>query len=351
MPSILTNLKFFPTLFIFLFLENIATAQITGGQHVFSFLNLSPSSRVTALGGAMPAVQDEDLAFALENPAALNPKMNNRVSFNHSFYLSDIGYGNFGFGKNLKKANLMVHAALRYIKYGEMVRADEFGIKQGTFKAGETALTLGAARKLNTRFTLGLNLHLANSTFDIYKSSAIAADAGVFYADTARNWTAALVLKNKGAQLSTYSETREDLPFDVRLAFTKRLRYLPFRFGVVVHHLQKWDIRYDDPNAENDEILIFGEENTTKKGNAGIDNFFRHFIFNGEFLFGKTEFLRMRFGYNHLRKQEMTVKNYRSLAGFSGGVGIKVNRFRVDFGLASYHLAGGSVHFGLGMTI
>lgn len=334
-------------MFLMLTLANDGSAQVTGGQHVFKFLSLSSSSRITALGGAQPAVQDEDLAFALENPASLNLAMERRVAFNHSFYLSDIGYGNFGFAKNLPKIGLMTHAALRYIKYGEMIRADEFGNQQGTFKAGETAFTLGAARKLAEKFTLGLNLHLANATFDTYRSSAIAADAGVFYSDTARRWTAALVLKNRGAQLSTFDGTREDLPFDLRLAFSKQLKYLPFRLSVVAHHLHRWDIRYDDPNAESDEILIFGEENASEKGSPLVDNFFRHLIFNGEFLFGKTQFLRLRFGYNHLRRQEMTVRNYRSMAGFSGGIGLKINRFRVDFGLASYHLAGGSVHFGL----
>ena len=60
---------------------------------------------------------------------------------------------------------------------------------------------------------------------------------------------------------------------------------------------------------------------------------------------------KSRWRYNHLRKRELTVRNYRSLAGFSGGVGIKINRFRVDFGYASYHLAGGVVHLGIGTNL
>jgi hypothetical protein len=47
----------------------------------------------------------------------------------------------------------------------------------------------------------------------------------------------------------------------------------------------------------------------------------------------------------------LSVRNYRSLAGFSGGVGIKINRFRVDFGYASYHLAGGVAHLGIGTNL
>ena len=99
-------------------------------------------------------------------------------------------------------------------------------------------------------------------------------------------------------------------------------------------------------------MLLFGEEQPKEnKASAAIDNFFRHLVFNGEFLLGKNEGLRLRLGYNHLRKRELTVRNYRSLAGFSGGVGVKIKRFRVDFGYASYHLAGGVVHLGIGTNL
>ena len=120
----------------------------------------------------------------------------------------------------------------------------------------------------------------------------------------------------------------------------------------MAHHLHEWDIRYDDPNAQDDEVLLFGDEQPSgNKGSAQIDNFFRHFIFNGEFLLGRNEAFRLRLGYNHLRRRELTVRNYRSLAGFSGGVGIKISRFRIDFGYGSYHLAGGVVHLGVGTNL
>ncbi|MBK8192299.1 MAG: hypothetical protein IPK76_03585 [Lewinellaceae bacterium] len=63
-----------------------AEAQITGGQHVFQFLTLSPSARITALGGMQITVQDDDVAFAATNPAALNPAMDGRLAFNHNFF-------------------------------------------------------------------------------------------------------------------------------------------------------------------------------------------------------------------------------------------------------------------------
>lgn len=329
-----------------------AFAQITGGQHVFQFLSLPVSSRVTALGSAQIAVQDDDPAFAAANPAALNPLMDGRVTINHNFFLSDIQHGYVAYAHNLEKLGFTVQGGLQYMKYGDINRADEFGNIQGKVRASETAFTLGGARALTDRFSLGLNLRIAVSTLDVYQASALLADAGLMYVDTAKQLSLGLVIRNAGTQMATYAGTREDLPLDIQIGLTKRLKHLPFRFGVVAHHLQDWDIRYDDPNAENDDILLFGDEKPAEnKASAAIDNLFRHLIFNGEFLMGRNEGFRLRFGYNHLRKRELSVRNYRSLAGFSGGVGIKINRFRIDFGYASYHLAGGVVHLGLGTNL
>lgn len=330
-----------------------AAAQIIGGRQTFQFLTLPPSARITALGGAQIAVRDEDVAFAAANPAALNPAMDGRLTLQHNFFLADIQHSYVGYAAHLPRSGFTVHGGLQHLNYGTNVRADEFGEKQGEFKVSETALTLGGARPLTDRLSLGLNLRFGFSALDTYRASALAADAGLLYVDTARFFTAALVLRNAGAQLATYTEgVREDLPFDVQIAVSKRLRHLPFRLTVLAHHLHQWEIRYDDPNLQDEDVLIFGEEEETpSQGNPGVDNFFRHFIFSGEFLLGRNEVLRLRLGYNHLRKRELSVSGYRSLAGFSAGAGVKINRFRIDFGYGSYHLAGGVVHFGIGTNL
>jgi hypothetical protein len=326
-------------------------AQVTGGQHIFRFLDFSPSARVTALGGSQIAVKDDDVNLAALNPATLNPKMDGRLIFNHDFYLSDISHGYLSYGKHLQKLGITTHAGLKYIKYGKITMADEYGNKLGQIKTGETAFILGAGKKLTDRLSLGLNVKFANSTLETYKSSAIGADIGFLYVDTVHLFSAGLVLRNQGAQLKKYNNIKESLPNDLQLGISKKLRYLPFRISIIAHHLQQWNIRYDDPNASGNEVLLFGEEQSTKKGNPAIDNFFRHLIFNGEFLLGANEAFRLRFGYNHLRKKELSVQNYRSLAGFSGGLGVKIKRFRIDMAYDAYHLAGGTVHFSFGTNL
>lgn len=326
------------------------TAQVTGGQTTFQFMTLPASARLTGLGGMQIAVLDDDLGFASANPAALNPMMDGQLQFNHNFFLSDIQHGYAAYAHHLPKIGFTVQGALQYMNYGDIKMADEYGQIQGDIKAGETAFTLGAGRMLSDRLSLGLNLRFGVSTLDVYQASALSADAGLIYNDTSSLFSAAVVIRNAGTQLATYNGEREDLPFDIQIGVTKRLRHLPFRFGLVYHHLQQWDIRYDDPALQNTDDVFFGEE-PKDNGNSGVDNFFRHFVFNGEFLLGKNEVFRIRLGYNHLRKKELTVQNYRSLAGFSGGIGVKTRRLKIDFGYGAYHLAGGVVHFGLGTNL
>lgn len=344
--------RFSTLLFFTLLLTAGAQAQVLGGRHVFSYLNLPQSARVTGLGGAQIAVRDDDPVFAIANPGALNPSMSGRMAFNHNFFMGGVRHGYVSYAQHLKKWGFTMHGGLQYLNYGEIKRADEFGDVQGTVHAGENAFTLGAARPLSDKFSLGLNVRMAFSRLDIYRSSALLADAGLMYADSARRLTVGLVVKNAGTQLRTYADLKESLPFDIQLGISKRLEHLPFRFSIIAHHLHQWDIRYNDPNLQDDDVLLFGDEQPTEnKASVFIDNFFRHLIFNGEFLLGKNEGLRLRLGYNHLLKRELTVSSYRSLAGFSGGIGVKINRFRIDFGYGAYHLAGGVAHLGIGTNL
>lgn len=332
--------------------HNRLSAQVIGGRHVFSFLELPVSARVTGLGGMQIAVSDDDPVFAAANPAALNPSMSGHLAFNHNFFLGGIKHGYVAYARQLPKWGFTVHGAIQYMNYGEIKRADEYGDLQGTVKAGENAFTLGAARPLSPKISLGLNLRMAFSRLDTYKSSALLADAGLMYVDTAQRFTAGLVLRSAGAQMSTYADIREELPLDLQLGFSKRLRHMPFRFSVIAHHLQQWNIRYKDPALEQNDVLLFGDQQPKESRFAAeTDNFFRHLIFNGEFLLGKNEGLRLRLGYNHMLKRELSVNSYRSLAGFSGGVGIKIKRFRVDFGYGASHLAGGVAHLGIGTNL
>ncbi|MEE9438311.1 MAG: type IX secretion system protein PorQ [Saprospiraceae bacterium] len=322
----------------------ITTYAQIGGRYVFEFLGSPQSARLTSLGGSLITVADDDVSLAASNPALLSEKTDGQLSINHNFSIADISNGYLGYGRRLKKLGIDAHIGISYISFGDFVAADEYGNNEGTFSGGETALTLGASKKLNDRITLGANIKGIFGNMESYNSSGIGADIGILYTRPESEMIVAFLIKNIGYQLSAYGNNAGATPLDIQIGVSQKLQHLPFRFSITAHNLQKWGIRYDDPNQIEQQSL-FGEEVTeTSSFNKGIDNLFRHLIIGGEFLLGKTQGIKIRFAYNHLRRKELSLSNFRSLAGFSAGFGFKIKGINIDYGLGYYHLAGTANH-------
>ncbi len=339
------RLKFILIAATLLMYVSTLSAQI-GGRHAYEFLNLPASARITALGGHLISVQDEDVTLALSNPASLNDKMHNRISFSHNFHFAGISNGYVSYGRKLNSLGINAHFGIQYISYGDFVAADVLGTQSGTFSAGETAFVLGASRKVAERITFGANLKGVFSNLESYSSTGLVADLGLNYGKDSSSYIISFVVKNIGAELTTYTGTSFGTPLDVQIGISKRLKYLPFRFSIIGHQLHRANIRYDDP----DRVVttdIFGETPKENKFGDAMDNVFRHIIFSGEFLLGRNENLRLRAGYNHLRRKELSLTSFRSLAGFSLGFGIKINAFKLDYGVGYHHVAGAVNHISI----
>lgn len=333
-----------------LMMASSLNAQI-GGKHHFEFLNIPNSARITALGGYLNTVKDDDVALALTNPAMLNESVHGALAFHHNFYVSDIQNGYFGYGHHLKKANVSLHGGVQYITYGEFEETDAIGQNLGEFNANEMAIVIGASRQLNENYSVGMNLKHISSRFESYTSSAIAGDISAMYFNPEKQWAVTIALTNFGMVYEDYTEqTEASMPTQLQIGFSKRLKHLPFRYSIIAHHLEEWNIAYDDPNV-SDNTILFGEEGDSDDGASFIDNLARHFVFNGEFLLGKEENFRLRLGYNNLRRADLNLLNQFTLSGFTFGVGLKVNRFRVDYGYGGYHYASNAHHFSISTNI
>lgn len=320
--------------------------QINGGQHIYEFLNLSSSARVTGLGGNLITVRDDDVALAYANPSLLNSEMNGALTFQHSFLFEGIAHGYAGAGHYFKNWDATGHLGIQYLNYGDFNATDEVGNVVGQFDAGETAITLGMGKELYERLSVGANVKVISSSLENYDSWGLVGDIAATFHDTSSRLNVVLVAKNIGTQLSTYREgNNEPIPFEMQIGISKRLRYLPFRFSLIYHNLQRWNLLYDDPNTADDGI--FFDSDQASGGNDFFDNLFRHMIFSGEFLFGKRDNFRVRLAYNHLRKKELSVENIRSLTGFSFGLGFKISKFRLDYGYSFHHLGGRVNHIGI----
>ena len=333
------------TVWFFCSFASLLMAQI-GGQDAYEFLNLPSSARITALGGALPSVQDEDITLALSNPASLNEKMHNRISFSHNFHFASVQNGYVAYGRKLDKWKLNTHFAVQYINYGDFNYADLLGNVGESFSAKETAFILGASKKVAERITVGANIKGVFSNLESYSSTGLLMDLGSNYVKDSSGFILSFVIKNIGAELTTYNGVRYGTPLDVQIGLSKRLKYLPFRISIIAHHLNKGNYRYDDPSL-NQQTDIFGEKIEENKFANAVDNIFRHVIINGEFLLGRNENLRLRVGYNHLRRKELSLNTFRSLAGYSLGLGIKINAFKLDYGIGYHHVAGATNHISI----
>jgi hypothetical protein len=326
----------------------ILSAQI-GGRSVFTFLNTPNSARASSLGGVLISSPDIDISQALDNPAQISESLDGQLSFQHQFVQAGIQAGYVGFAKNIPSKKIMAHGGVKYILYGTFDQTDEFGNLTGSFKGSELALQTGASYLLYDKLRLGANLKFIQSSLEVYRSTGLAIDLGAFYQDTASGFAAGMVIKQAGVQLSAYDETNESLPLDIQIGLSKKLKHLPFRFFATWHHLNRWNLLYDDPNSQED--VFFGGFQTLRKEPTQTDNFFRHIIFGGEMILGQKELMKLRLGYNHQLKQELTVVNLRSLAGFSFGLGIRVKKFQFDYSNARLHFGGSSHHIGLSTNL
>ena len=246
----------------------------TGGNHTYAFLNLTNSARVASLGGKTAAIWEDDLNLPFHNPALLNSSMDKHLVLNYVGYFAGIKYGYTSYARSYENIGNFA-AGIHYINYGSFIAADATGERTGTFNASEYAVNLLYSRTLDSVFHLGVNLKPVYSIFESYNSFGIAADIGFTYHNPEHLFTAGMVLKNIGTQIVTYYDgNREPLPFEIQAGVSQRLRYAPFRFSILLQHLQKFDLTYKSPLDKDNEFDPFtGLSITENHCNPGM---FKH---------------------------------------------------------------------------
>lgn len=329
-------LRLRPFLFaLFCFFGSAAVAQL-GGQSAFRLLDIPSSARASALGGNYIAVQDNDLNLGIFNPALLNKEMAKQVSLSYLPYFEGINIGYASYAHHLDSSKITLAATVQYMDYGTFKRTDEVGTETGEFHAGEYVFQVGGARPIDSLFSVGANAKFITSVLDTYKSSAWAVDIGGVFTKKKLGLTVAGMLRNIGTQASTYTDTREKLPFQVQLGVTYKFKHAPFRLGLMMEQLQRWDLTYVDPNAAVVVDPTTGDVIVDKV--TTLDKTLLHLVPSAEILLSKNFMLRV--AYNARRRQELVIADKPGAAGLSFGVGLKVSRFHISYGFAQLHLAG-----------
>ncbi len=322
-----------------------------GGSYTYAFLNQANSAKVAALGGKSIAIPDPDLNLPFHNPSLLSPEMNNQLVLNYVGYFADIKYGYASYARSFDSTGNFA-VGIHYVNYGEFPYADESGIRDGTkFMASEYALNIMYSRPVDSFLMIGINVKPIYSVFESYHSTGIAADLGITYYNPHSLFTAALVVRNIGTQISTYygNAEREHLPFEIQAGLSQKLAHAPFRFSILFQQLQRWDLSYKS-TLEQTTVYDPLATDTVQSGIEKFgDNLMRHTILGLEFMPVNNFYLAL--GYNYQRRQELKIAPRVGMVGFSWGFGIKISKFRFSYGRATYHLAGASNHFSLSTNL
>lgn len=325
------------TIYILLFcLVGTYSSGQTGGDNVYEFLNLTHSSLVSSLGGTNVSLKTADLNLAYHNPALLNSEMDKSLTINYVNYFAGINYGMTMYAKSYQGIGNFA-AGLTYLNYGSFNEADESGNITGTFSAAEYAFSIIYSRDLDSLFSVGANLKPIVSQLERYTSVGVALDIGGAYHSRNGLFSAGLVIKNIGIQITTYAgELHEKLPFEIQAGLSQKLAHAPLRFSLTLRHLERFDLTYDYESFGTSD----GSSTPDPNSSDFFENALRHIIIGAELIPHKNFYVSA--GYNYQRRKELQVDSRVSTVGFSWGFGINTSFLSLGFGRATFHLAGTS---------
>jgi hypothetical protein len=321
-------------------------SQTLGGRSVFNFLKLPNTSQLSALGGINISNTSNDVGLAFNNPALLQPTMHTQLNAVFNGFYDGVTAYHLSMGYHHAKLNTTFLWGLSYLHYGSIQQTDASGNIFGNFRPTDWVIQASASRSYLEKWKYGASLKFINSNYGQYRSNGVAVDVGVLFLDTTNLFSASLVARNMGVQLMKYDGTDPgDLPFDLQVGISRKLRNSPFGFSLTAHHLHQFDISYNDP--------VFNDENGLSNGRMNkftFDKLFRHIVLATTIALGDK--VEIAAGYNHLKRRELNVgTSGNGLNGFSLGVSLLLAKLQVRYARSHYQNNTAYNQFGLNMTL
>jgi len=326
-----------------IFLFSINSYSQIGGESIYNFLNLTGSARQASLGGKTLTLFD-DVNQASWNPSIIGDGINNKISINYLNYLADINMTSVSYSSEIFGYNF--YTGITYLNYGNFIGANESGEETGSFKAYDMAFTLGYSYQvLNSNVFVGANIKFINSVIENYSSLGIGGDLALLYLDEEKPYAFTLGIRNIGYQITVFDEKREKLPWQIDLGASYNLENVPITWHFTMDNLQKWKLAYSNPSNSVTDI----DGNETIENISFFNNALRHFAIGAE-IFPKGTF-NIRLGYNFRRSKELQLIDKRTFSGFTGGFGIKMNKFKFNYAFSKFHTASNSSTFSLQINL
>ena len=326
-------MKYIKLTFLLLCLPIFCYSQ--NGEDTYTFLRIPASSRAVALGGHTVSLVESEPSLIFHNPALLGGEMDNMVNVNYLNYFSGVNIGSAVYTRAFRERSSLA-GGITYINYGNFKEMSINGEDLGMFSVQDIGFHAFYSYDLSEKWRGGVSLKALYSSIADYTSFGLAVDAGLSYFDQEKDFSFGVALKSIGAQLKSYHDDRQSIPWDLQMGITRRLAHAPIRISVTAMYLNQWKFDY----IENTEI---------KTDDSFFNTAFKHLVLGAEFVPSNNFWIGI--GYNPKMKMDMKLSSGNGLGGFSIGGGVKVSRFNVGASVARYHPSATSLMVNIAMSL
>ena len=319
----------------FIYLIIICSAALLHAQDAgaaFQFLQLPASSHAAALGGDNTSIIEDDITLSFHNPALLANASGGTLSLSYMNYLQRTHVASAAYNMLVGNRSELAFG-VHYLNFGSMKNTDADGNIIGNFSAKDMALMAVYSFDFTDRLSGGVTGKFIYSNYEQVYSLALGVDLGLNYYNPDIMLSASLVARNLGGQVKTFDGTQEPIPFNLLIGISKEIEHAPIRLSLTLTDLDKWraDDFYNKGDSSWSSILL------------------KHFIIGADIFPTRNTYLSV--GYNFLRHSELKGSVKRSLAGFSIGAGLNVNRIKVGVSYGKYHVAASSLMMNFALVL
>ncbi|GHT14134.1 hypothetical protein AGMMS4956_11420 [Bacteroidia bacterium] len=308
-----------------------------GGDVAYSFLSLPSSAKAAAMGNAALLPLHNDVNQAAHMPALLDSALHKQVAVNYANFFTQAHYVQASTAWHSPRWGTFA-ATVQNFNYGSFVKTNDLGGEEGNFYANEIAVMGHYAQQFSPVLHVGITVKVLLSQLEHYTSWGLAMDVACRYQSLDRLTNVAFVVKNAGAQLSTYyaGSERQPLPLNVQLALSHKLAAAPFGISLTINHLQNWHLY-----QSSQTVQLLNNNNAAESGWSKAGKELLSHLAIGLGLYPSPKFFVMA-GYNFLIDNELRDETRRAGSGLSVGGGIRIKRTELCYSWGGYNVAGGA---------
>lgn len=289
----------FITFILFLFtslptLADNSDIHENAGTRAMTFLKIGVGAKAIGMGESQVAATD-DLYAAFWNPAGLINLERPQLALMHNEWFAEINQEFVGIALPIGKSNT-VGISANFLSFGDIQGRDENGNLTEIFRPYDLAMVLSYARGFGNKMSFGINAKYIREQISDENGTGVAFDFGGLYTLPKLPLSIGINAQNVGPRVK-YVEDAFQLPFVLRVGTA---------------------YRFFNDNA----ILSMDFIRPTDNDNA--------FAAGIGYTIANT--LQIRTGY----KYQLGGNDLGAISGLTGGFGLSILRFQIDYALVSF---------------